>query len=476
MKNTVSFASFLLLISLSTKGCKEDKTEQKPNFIFIFSDDLAYDAIGISGNRQVSTPNIDKIACHGAYFTHCYNMGAWHGAVCVASRTMLVTGMFMWNAFGIEASLDSLAGQEMLWPALLEKEGYETYFSGKWHVNVEPGKVFKHIKHVRDGMPDDTITGYNRPEIGKTDSWTPYDTKLGGYWEGGKHWSEVLADDAVEFINHAKEENKPFFMYLAFNAPHDPRQSPKEYLDKYPIDSIHLPSAFSSEYLFRDYIGCSQNLRDERLAPLPRTEYAVKKHLQEYYALITHMDDQIGRILEAIDESGKAKNTYVIFTSDNGLALGNHGFMGKQNMYDHSMRIPLIIEGPGISPNRKIHRNIYMQDIMPTTLDLADISIPEYVDFNSLVSLLSGAENILYPAIYGSYMDLQRMIRDEQYKLIVYPHIKKIRLFNIQEDPYEIHDLAEDPEQKEIVKSLFKQLLELCNQMNDTLDLENYRK
>jgi len=142
-------------------------------------------------------------------------------------------------------------------------------------------------------------------------------------------------------------------MYLAFNATHDPRQSPKEYIDRYPLDRIKLPENFLPQYPHAAKV-CGLGLRDEKLMPYPRTEFAVKVHRQEYFAIVTHMDDQIGRILEALEKSGKADNTYIIFTADHGLAVGHHGFCGKQNMYDHSMRVPFFIVGPDIEAGSKI--------------------------------------------------------------------------------------------------------------------------
>ena len=123
----------------------------------------------------------------------------------------------------------------------MEDAGYETYFSGKWHVKVSPDSIFNHVSHIRPGMPNQTEAGYNRPIEGQEDIWSPYDTSFDGFWKGGKHWSEVLADDAEIFLDNASNSDKPFFMYLAFNAPHDPRQSPKEFVDKYPVENIAIP-------------------------------------------------------------------------------------------------------------------------------------------------------------------------------------------------------------------------------------------
>ena len=336
-------------------------------------------------------------------------------------------------------------------------------------------EVFKNTTHVRPGMPNQTATGYNRP-LHKNDTlWKPWDTSKEGFWKGEKHWSEVLADDATNFIHEASKKDTPFFMYLAFNAPHDPRQSPKEYVDMYSLENISIPENFLTEYPYNEAMGAGRKLRDEQLAPFPRNEYAVKVNRQEYYASITHMDAQIGKIIKALEESGKLESTYIIFAADHGLAVGQHGLMGKQSMYDHSIRAPLIILGPEIPKNKKVNADVYIQDIMPTVLELANVKKPEFVEFHSFLDLakLRQSESN-YTSIYGCYMKTQRMIRSNGYKLIVYPTAKKMRLFNLENDPNEMYDLAEKPEYQSLKLKLFQELLTLQEDMNDPLNLENY--
>jgi arylsulfatase A-like enzyme len=342
----------------------------KPNILFIFADDQSYSTVHALGNHEIITSNLDKLVNAGTTFTHTYNMGAWHGAVCVASRAMLNTGRFVWRAYGYENHQQDLVDRGEMWGQLMQKAGYETYMTGKWHVKTSADTLFNHVVHVRPGMPGTVPEAYNRPLSAGDSSCTPWNKDFGGYWKGGKHWSEVLGDDAIAFLDSAKNSENPFFMYLAFNAPHDPRQSPKEYVDMYPLENISVPESFAPEYPFKDSIGCVPSLRDEALAPFPRTEYAVKVHRQEYYAIISHMDAQIGRILDALEKSGKADNTYIFFTADHGLAIGNHGLMGKQNMYDHSIRVPLFVIGPDVPKNKKIDVDVYLQYIMASALNL----------------------------------------------------------------------------------------------------------
>ena len=461
----------VLLTLLAWGYCDASKPlpEDKPNFLFIFADDLAFDCVGNSGNSEIRTPNLDRLARQGVTFTHAYNMGAWTGAVCVSSRTMLNTGTFLWRANRLKKQLKKEMIQDnKFWSQRLEQAGYHTYMTGKWHVPVDANKIFNTARNIRPGMPAQTDSGYHRPKSEEDKNWQPWDKTKGGFWKGGKHWSEIVADDAIDFIQMADKAPDPFFMYVAFNAPHDPRQSPKSYVDAYPLDKISLPKPFVAEY--PDEIGCNK-IRDEVLAPFPRTPYNVKVNRQEYYAIIQHLDDQIGRILTNLEKSGKADSTYIFFTADHGLAVGHHGLMGKQNMYDHSVRVPFFMTGPGIDGGERLNMPIYLQDVMPTTLQLADAS-RQGVEFKSLLPLIRGEQTASYDAIYGAYTDHQRMITHDGHKLIVYPKINKMRLFDLSSDPWEEHDLIAQPDQKTRVADLQNRLQKLQTAMDDPLAIE----
>lgn len=243
----------------------------------------------------------------------------------------------------------------------------------------------------------------------------------------------------------------------------------------YPLEAISVPETFLPEYPYKDEIGCSASLRDARLAPFPRTEYAVKVNRQEYYAIITHMDAQIGRILDKLEETGQSENTYIFFSADHGLAVGNHGLIGKQNMYEHSLRPPMIIVGPDIPKGEKRDMEVYLQDIVPTVIEYAGGVVPEYVEFNSLKAFIDGsAKKSNYPEVYGAYMDLQRMIRQDDHKLIVYPYAGVKRLFDLSADPDEMNDIASEPGQQERVDKMFSSLQELMVEMDDTLNLVDF--
>jgi choline-sulfatase len=480
------------LLGVSTIATVEAYSDTKPNVLFIFADDQCFETLGSLNNNEIKTPNLDRLRRNGVTFTHTFNQGSWCPAVSVASRTMLNTGKFVWKAAthskngNMKKNVNTpdkmlnyqipFVQKKGYWSEYMREAGYETYFAGKWHVreaNIK--KVFDHVGTVRGGMPNQTKERYKRKFIeGEPDTWTPYDKTKNGFWKGGKHWSEVLGDEGIGFIEQAKTKQNPFFMYLAFNAPHDPRQSPKKYVDMYPLDKISVPKNFIPEYPYNEEAGSGRRLRDERLAPFPRTEYSIKVNRQEYYAIITHMDHQIGRILDALEKSGKAENTYIIFTADHGLAVGDHGFVGKQNMYDRSVRVPMIITGPKIPKNYQNHNFAYLQDAMATALDIADSKHISEVDFKSLIPMCEDQNVKSYQDIYSCYMTNQRMYRDENYKMIIYPTANVVRLYDMKNDPHEMNDLASDKAYKNVLGKLFEKFKQKQKVVGDPIDVTRY--
>lgn len=465
---------------LCLAGCsalEPRKTVIRPNVLFLITDDQTFRSIGCLNNPAVMTPNIDRLVRGGVTFTHAFNQGSWTGAVCIASRAMLNTGRFIYHAQR-DIGTNQQPANVPLWGETFGKAGYDTFMTGKWHnSDLALNQSFKTIGPYGGGMfPSTGIDGdaYNRPAPGN--HWSPFDRTRQGHWLGREdgtihHSSEEWADAAIDFLGKRGADKKnPFFMYVAFHAPHDPRQSPKQYIDMYPLDKIEIPPNFLPEHPFDQ--GERYTLRDELLAPFPRTEEAIKVHLQEYYAIVSHTDAQIGHILSTLDKSGETDNTIIVFSADNGLALGQHGLLGKQNQYDHSIRMPLIFNGPGIPKGKKIDALVYIHSAYATTCDLAGIPIPETVEFPSLEPLLNGKKKRIHDAIYGSYIDHQRMVRTDEYKLIRYPKVNEVQLFNVKDDPWETNDLAENPRFREIVIELDRRLFELQKMVGDGTTLE----
>jgi arylsulfatase A-like enzyme len=255
---------------------------------------------------------------------------------------------------------------------------------------------------------------------------------------------------------------------VAFNAPHDPRIAPQPYHDRLNAAKPPLPVNFLPQHPFNNG---ALVIRDEELAPWPRTPEIVRQHLADYYAYIEFMDAQIARILEALEGSGQAENTIIVFSSDHGLAIGSHGLFGKQNLYDHSMHAPLIIGGPGLPKDKRSDALCYLYDIFPTLGELVSVSGPEGSEGRSLVPVLRGESNTLRNVIFTGYTKVQRAVRDEHWKLIRYPEIHKTQLFDLQSDPAELHDLANDPAHATDVERMMKLLTAQQAEAGDTLPL-----
>ena len=180
------------------------------------------------------------------------------------------------------------------------------------------------------------------------------------------------------------------------------------------------------------------------------------------------MDEQIGRIIDALEESGELDNTYIFYSSDHGLSVGHHGLIGKQNLFDHSVRVPLIVSGPGVEKGKSSSAPVYLQDIMTTSLELGEVEVPEHVQFRSLMPIIQG-ESEGYDAIYGAYLKSQRSVVKNGFKLVLYPNVPKVLLFDLKSDPQEMSDIsAKHPEK---TQSLFKVFRKLQEETGDELDM-----
>jgi len=457
---------------------------KRPNFLVVVADDQCFRTINALNNREVRTPVFDRLVARGTTFTHCFHQGSWQGAVCVASRAMMHTGRFVWDCGG------NTCGNYPLMGETLQRAGYDTYLVGKWHNGDQTAlRSFRVGKTIGPAMYPSSggQLAYNRPRPG--DPWTPWDTKYGGHWapkvwdihpgnppkagprhEEHKHSCQLYVDTADDlFHTIAQRPDHPFFLYVAWNSPHDPRQAPREYVDLYPPDKIQVPPNFLPEHPFDQG---DARVRDEKLAPFPRTRYDVQVHRSEYYALITYMDHQLGRLMAALDKSGQADNTYLLITGDHGLAVGEHGLMGKQNLYDCSIRMPFIVLGPDIQPGRRVDAMMYQHSLFPTVCDLAGLAAPKTVQFPSLLPLLHGQSRRMFDSVYSCYRGFQRMVRTEKYKLILYPKVKKVQLFDLEKDPWEMKNLAKDPAHAPTVAGLFHQLKQWQVKVNDKLVLD----
>jgi arylsulfatase A-like enzyme len=442
------------------KETPDGVTTNRPNILFLFADDQRADTIAAHGNPHIKTPNLDKLATSGFSFRSNYCFGGNSGAVCVPSRAMLMSGKTWFHV-----DTNSLKGVKLL-PELLQENGYVTFGTGKWH-NGQPSwlRAFQQGQAVMfGGMSDHTKVPVR--DLG-------LDGKLNAERTGEKFSSELFADAVIEFLrNH--DGKKPFFAYVAFTAPHDPRMPPLAFRERYYQNLPPLPGNYLPQLPFDN--GMMKGGRDENLAPWPRTGAVIRDQLAEYYGMITHMDEQIGRILEALKQTGQADNTLIVYAADNGLALGSHGLLGKQSVFEHSMRVPLIFVGLGIPQGKSTQAFSYLLDVFPTLCDLIGIERPADLEGESLRPLWEGKKDRVRDSVFLPYIDIQRSVRDERWKLICYPKIGYMQLFDLQTDPDEKTNLIDRVECAEHIQRLLKRMSQWQAKVGDTLKLPTENK
>ncbi|MGC6566911.1 MAG: sulfatase-like hydrolase/transferase [Akkermansiaceae bacterium] len=405
---------------------------KRPNFIFLFADDQRADTIGAHGNPHIITPNLDRLAEQGFSFRENYCAGSFSGAVCVASRAMLMTGK-QWMQ--LPKKPGSNWGDAIILPSELEKRGgYQSFIIGKWHNGAKTlQQSFTAGRSVYlGGMVDHTTFEVQDLEEGK----------LSEKRDAGGFSSEVFADEAVTFIEEADGE-KPFFLYVSLMAPHDTRNPPMKYREIYYAKRPPLPENFLPQHPFRT--PTTMGGRDESLAPWPRTKKVISDQLCEYYGLITHLDEQVGKVMKALEKSPHAENTYLIYTADHGLGMGSHGLLGKQNVYEQSMKAPLIIAGPGVPAGKSSHGFNYVHDLTATIYGLAGLPQPGGMDSRDLTPVIKGEKEAVRDHVFLPFQDHSRAVRVGHWKLHQYPRINHTLLFDLEKDPHEMKNLADDP-------------------------------
>ncbi len=427
---------------------------QRPNALFLFADDQRFDTLRALDNPHIHTPNLDALVKQGTSFTQAYILGSPSGAVCGPSRAMVLTGRSYFKLPNSVTMPWDVPQEEKgrcpypTMPEVFRAAGYATFGTGKWH-NGPPlyAKGFTHGgaiffggmgDHYRLPLLDFAPSG-KYPTAQEINELTLENLRK----PAGKHATDVFGEVTVDFIK-TRPKDRPFFAYVAFTAPHDPRTMPKEHLDHYNPDGLPLPDNFLPEHPFDNG---ELKIRDERLAPWPRTPAIVRKQLADYYAMITHVDAQAGKILAALDATGERENTIVVFAGDNGLAVGQHGLFGKQNLYEHSIGVPLVFSGPGIPRGERRDAPCYLHDLFPTLCDMAGLETPGPVESQSLLPLVRDAAQRGRKTLAFAYRDYQRALREGRYKLIAY-HVKGVRttqLFDLEADPWEKRNLAGAP-------------------------------
>ncbi len=475
----------LLLLGRCSGGAKNETSQ--PNILFLFTDDQRYGTIGELHQDAVKTPNLDKLVDRGVTFTNAYIFGSPHGAVCSPSRAMLMTGRFYYNIPPNVYAQWSVPQNErgvcdlLTFPEYFKANGYRTFATGKQHNgeqwiergfddarSVYLGGMTKHFgTQVKDYEPE---TGWSKP-----------------YSDSEKFSSEVFADAAIDFMENYRAQ-KPFLMYVSFTAPHDPRTAPEEFHQMYPPQDIELPPNYKTGHPFPI---ADMRIRDEKLAAFPRESEEIKKHISDYYAMITATDVQIGRILDELEKTGKAKNTIIVFSGDNGIALGQHGLMGKQNVYEHSIKVPLIFCGPGIPQNEKTAALAYLHDVFPTLCGLTGLGIPKSVESSDLTPVIRGNREQVHEALHFGYnawpgdivrtkdlpddgRGVHRAVRKGDWKLILSSKdgVVTEQLFDLKSDPWELNNLANEEVYSDKKAQLLKELEKLMETTGDPARLD----
>ncbi|MGN0229866.1 MAG: sulfatase-like hydrolase/transferase [Muribaculaceae bacterium] len=448
--------------------CKARAQEQR-NVLFILVDDMQSDAIGYLGNHHIHTPNIDRLMRNGVTFTHAYTNGALCGALSMPSRAMLMTGRGM---FQVQSDGMKIPECHTTLPQHLRANGYRTFATGKWHSDkasfnrsfVEGENIFFGGMHTYES------NGHMSPHLTHYDPTGRYGKEL--KFVGDRFSTLMFADAAIEFLQSTRGDNMPFFAYVAFTSPHDPRnQHPVDYGHTYSANDVALPDNFLPEHPFDNGELC---VRDEMLLPTPRSAEDMKKEIALYYNMVNEVDYQIGRVIKALEQSGNLHNTIIVFASDNGLAMGQNGLIGKQSLYEHSVGVPLaIIEPKSRHRGEKSNALCYLYDLFPTLCDMLHLDTPQSVTGLSFAKCLKRPSMPHRASLLLAYGNQQRAIVHNGMKYIAYnvEGTTHEQLFDLNADPGEINNLA--AANPETAAALRLQLDQAMRRAGDFCNLSN---
>lgn len=440
--------ALLACLPLSAHGSQGAAPEQ-PNVLLLFTDDQRADTLSLLGNSHLDTPNLDRLVARGTNFERAYCMGSRQGAVCVPSRAMLHSGT------SLEQVKNDLSNREPL-GALLGGAGYQTFHTGKWHNGREAvERAFESARSVMLGG----MSHHRRVPLHDWD---------GEAWEdrgvSEEFSTETFVNAALGFIE-GRDSERPFFCSIAFTVPHDPRQTIEPYTSAQRADPPPLPPNYLPQHPFNNG---ALVIRDEVLASWPRLPVDVREQLADYYAMIEHLDAQVGRLIERLEQSGQFENTLIVFASDHGLAVGSHGLLGKQSVYEHSMRALMSFSGPGV-PQGSSEALVYLFDILPTICQLCGVATPEGLDGRNLSPLWSDPQAERREGVFLRYAAGQRAWVEKRYKLIRYPQVHFTQLFDLAEDPHELRNLAGELEHHDRVRQMAARLQAAQARYNDAL-------
>lgn len=456
--------------------------EKRPNVLFIIADDQSpFDLKVYDPASKLDTPNIDRLAAEGIVLDGAYQMGSFSGAVCTPSRHMVMCGRSVWHLPIGPGAKDYCPANivENTMAAVFNRAGYDTMRTCK--------------------------QGNSYPAANKQFTVCHDATKRGGTEETGSAWH---GKQVLEYLNgrESAADKDPFLIYFGFSHPHDTRDGTPELLAKYGAanhkDRNSLPLANEKQpplpvnYLpAHPFFHGHPGLRDEVAVSgvwEKRDERTIRNELGREFACDENIDDQIGKVLAKLEAMGELDNTYIIYTADHGMAIGRHGLQGKQNLYQHTWRVPFIVRGPGIKAGTRAAGNVYLLDVLSTICDLTGVKAPESSEGESFRPVLEGKtaqiRNVLYGVYNGGTKPGMRCVKKDDWKLIKYDvmdgAVRETQLFNLAENPNEflkehgkndvkLTNLAEDPAYAEKRKEMEALLLSEMRRLNDPWRLWN---
>jgi len=490
----------------------------RPNILFIMSDDHAEGAISAYGSELIHTPNIDRIAKEGIIFNNSFVTNS----ICAPSRAVLLTGKYS-HINSVRDNDQVFDGSQETFPKILQSAGYETAMIGKWHLKSEP-------------------TGFNYWKIlqGQGEYYNPLIVDNTGKRNIEGYVTDIITDMAIETLEN-RDKDKPFAMLLHHKAPHRNWMPNLKYLGAFKGKKFPLPETFYDDYstrslaakdsdmridnmfltwdmklrpgdidketgsggsgqvsgIIRDsyrewmndeqrkiwetyYDSISVNFRNANLSGKALLEWKFQRYMEDYLGVILSVDENIGRILEYLDQEGLTENTIVIYTSDQGFYLGEHGWFDKRFMYEESLSMPLLMRYPKEIKAGQISDDIVLNlDFAPTFLDYADISTSNDMQGKSLRLITKGKQPLDWrKSMYYHYYEYPQGwhfvkkhygIRTARYKLIhFYDDIDAWEFYDLQKDPHEINNIYDDPAYTEIIKDTRQELMKLRQEFGDT--------
>ncbi len=422
----------------------------KPNIIFLFTDDQRYDAIG-GVDPTITTPNLDRLAARGTRYANAFVTLS----ICSPSRAAVMTGQYG-SVNGVTTLGRRIAEDSPLLPELLRDAGYRTAMYGKWHLGNKPTEIgFDEANYFHSNG-----TFYGRKAIvdGKP-------VTVPGYID------EAVADWSVAFIKRAHTDGEPFFLWHCTQVPHMDHTfdwpARQTYLDMYDVAKMPLPDTWQDDLTGRPPYLKTARSRTRALEYGYDDPAKIRRHIQRYRAAVTQMDATLGRVIDTIDQLGLSNNTWFVFMGDNGWQIAEHGFTSKVLAYEESIRVPMIVAGPGATPkvDERLALNI---DLPATVLDIAGIEIPDTMHGRSLRTPLTDCrETFIYEAptpVLGTHPVMA--VRDARWKLIRTYNPKNPRevafteLYDLQTDPNEMRNLADEPAQADRIARMARRIAE----------------